>query len=106
MHVIKAVKVLSVAKIMGAVYGAIGLLFLPFILLMGLAGSLARSQGGQGNIGVIFSLFFGLFAPLIYAVMGFVTGALNAFLYNVFAKWVGGIEVQVQPVDQVRAISW
>jgi len=46
MHVIKAVKVLSVAKIMGAVYGAIGLLFLPFILLMGLAGSLAPPSRG------------------------------------------------------------
>ncbi len=105
MHVIKAVKVLSVAKIMGAVYGAIGLLFLPFILLMGLAGSLAPHQEGQRSIGVIFSLFFGLFAPVIYGAMGFVIGALSAFLYNVFAKWVGGIEVQVQPVDQVRAMS-
>jgi len=37
--------------------------------------------------------------------MGFVIGALSAFLYNVFAKWVGGIEVQVQPVDQVRAMT-
>jgi|SRR6266581_3834424 len=98
MHVIKAVKVLSVAKIMGAVYGAIGLLFLPFILLMGLAGSLVPHQNGQGNIGIVFSFVFGLFAPVIYAAMGFVMGALSAFLYNLFAKWVGGIEVQIQPV--------
>jgi len=47
MHVIKSVKVLSVAKIMGAGYAATGLLFLPFILLMGLAGSLAPHQGGK-----------------------------------------------------------
>jgi len=105
MHVIKSVKVLSVAKIMGAVYAAVGLLFLPFILLMGLAGSLAPHQEGHGNIGMISSLFFGLFAPVIYGAMGFVIGALSAFLYNVFAKWVGGIEVQVQPVDQIRAVS-
>ena len=59
MHVIKSVKVLSVAKIMGAVYGAIG----------------------------------------------FVTGALSAFLYNLFAKWVGGIEVQVQAVDATRVMG-
>jgi hypothetical protein len=105
MHVIKAVKVLSVGKIMGAVYGAIGLLFLPFILLMGLAGSLMPHQNGQGNIGIVFSLVFGLLAPVIYAVMGFVMGALTAFLYNVFAKWVGGIEVEVQPVDQPRVMG-
>jgi len=54
---------------------------------------------------VIFSLFFGWFAPVIYGAMGFVMGALSAFLYNVFAKWVGGIEVQVQPFDPIRAMS-
>ena len=105
MHVIQSVKVLSVAKIMGAVYGAIGLLFLPFILLMGVAGSLAPRQGGQGNLALIFSLFFGLFAPIIYGAIGFVTGALSAFLYNLFAKWVGGIEVQVQAVDATRVMG-
>jgi hypothetical protein len=105
MHVIKSVKVLSVAKIMGAVYGAIGLLFLPFILLMSLAGSLVPRQEGQGNLGLIFSLFFGLFAPVIYAAMGFIMGALSAFLYNLFAKWVGGIEVQVQAVDPARIMG-
>jgi hypothetical protein len=28
--------------------------------------------------------------------MGFVMGAIGAALYNLFAKWIGGIEVQVQ----------
>jgi hypothetical protein len=105
MHVIKSVKVLSVAKIMGAVYAAIGLLFLPFVLLMSLAGSLVPHQEGQGNLGPIISLFFGLFAPVIYGVMGFILGALSAFLYNLFAKWVGGIEVQVQAVDPARVMG-
>jgi len=105
MHVIKSVKVLSVAKIMGAVYAAIGLLFLPFILLMSLAGSLVPRQEGQGTLGLIFSLFFGLFAPVTYGVMGFILGAMSAFLYNLFAKWVGGIEVQVQAVDPARVMG-
>jgi hypothetical protein len=30
---------------------------------------------------------------------------LTAFLYNVFAKWVGGIEVEVQPVDQPQVMG-
>jgi hypothetical protein len=98
MHVIKSVKVLSVARIMGALYGALGLLFLPFILLMGLASSLMPNQHGQNAFGLFFSLFFGVLAPVIYGVMGFLVGALGAFLYNLFAKWIGGIEVQVQPV--------
>jgi len=46
-----------------------------------------------------------LFAPVIYGAMGFVIGALSAFLYNVFAKWVGGIEVQVQAVEPARTMG-
>jgi hypothetical protein len=45
------------------------------------------------------------FAPVIYAAMGFIMGALSAFLYNPFAKWVGGIEVQVQAVDPARIMG-
>jgi hypothetical protein len=38
MHIIKSVGVLSVAKILGLVYGCMGLLFAPFLLLFGLIG--------------------------------------------------------------------
>jgi hypothetical protein len=72
-----------------------GLLFVPVFLLMGVASSMA---GGRNNpFGAIGGLFLGLFAPLFYAGIGFVGGALSAFLYNVMAKWLGGIEVQMQP---------
>jgi hypothetical protein len=39
---------------------------------------------------------FALFMPVLYAVMGFVFGVIGAFIYNVIAKWVGGIEVEVE----------
>ena len=32
---------------------------------------------------------------IMYAAMGFVLGALGALLYNLIAKWIGGIEVEV-----------
>jgi hypothetical protein len=38
----------------------------------------------------------GLFAPVFYGVFGFIFGALGAFPYSLMAKWLGGIEVQVQ----------
>jgi hypothetical protein len=34
--------------------------------------------------------------PVIYAVMGFVFGVLGAWVYNLIAKWIGGIEVEVE----------
>jgi hypothetical protein len=94
MHTIKSVGVLSLAKIMGAVYAILGLLFMPFFLLMG---AMVPTQNGSNPFGVVGGLFMGLFAPVFYGVFGFIFGALGAFLYNLMAKWLGGIEVQVQP---------
>src|ERR1700756_13641 len=88
MRTITSVGVLSVAKIMGAIYAVIGLILLPFFLLASLIGSMA---GGHDNpLGAIGGLVFGLFAPIFYGVLGFVFGAIGAFLYNLMAKWLGG----------------
>jgi hypothetical protein len=94
MHVIKSVGVLSVAKIMGLVYGCLGLIFIPFFLLMGLIGSMAGAKEAafSGVIGIVFAIFM----PVVYGVMGFVMGAIGALLYNLFANWIGGIEMQVE----------
>jgi hypothetical protein len=103
MRTITSVGVLSVAKIMGAIYAVIGLILLPFFLLASLLGSMA---GGHENpLGAIGGLVFGLFAPIFYGVFGFVFGAIGAFLYNLMAKWLGGIEVQVQPVPPPASIA-
>jgi hypothetical protein len=37
-----------------------------------------------------------LFAAQLYAIMGFLIGAIGAFVYNLVAKWIGGIEVEVE----------
>jgi len=102
---IKSVGALSVAKTMGALYAALGLLFLPFFLLIGLAGSMISNQGGQNPFAGAVGMFFGLLAPVFYRVLGFIFGALGAFLYNLIAKWLGGIEVQLQPTRVQSAIG-
>jgi len=33
--------------------------------------------------------------PIFYGVTYFITGAIAAFLYNVFSSWVGGIKVEL-----------
>jgi hypothetical protein len=36
-------------------------------------------------------------APLqLGKIMGFVVGVIGAFIYTIIAKWVGGVEVEVE----------
>ncbi len=94
MQIIKSVGVLSFAKIMGMIYGCMGLIFAPFLLLIGLMGSLAGQQ--KTPFAGIFGVIFALLMPLIYGAMGFVMGAIGALLYNLFARWVGGFELEIE----------
>ena len=105
MRTIKSVGVLSVAKMMGAIYAVIGLIFLPFALLMGLVASMAPNQHAQNPFGAMFGVIFGIFAPIFYGVLGFIFGGLGAFLYNVMAKWIGGVEVHVESTGPVAQFA-
>ena len=94
MHMVKSVGVMSVAKVMGMIYGCMGLIFAPMFLLIGAIGSFA----GQSNspFAGLFGVVGAILMPIFYGVMGFITGALGALLYNLFAKWVGGFELELQ----------
>jgi hypothetical protein len=94
MHVIKSVGAMSVAKIMGLVYGCMGLLFAPLFLLIGLFGSMAGQQ--KTPFAGVFGVIFALLMPVIYGIMGFVMGGFGALLYNAFANWVGGFELELE----------
>jgi hypothetical protein len=94
MHIVKSVGVLSVAKIMGLIYGCMGLIFAPLFLLIGLLGSMAGAN--KSPLASIFGVGFAIFMPLLYGGMGFLVGAIGALLYNLFAKWVGGFELEIE----------
>jgi hypothetical protein len=95
MYRIKSVGVLSAAKILSLIYGCVGLIFLPFFLLIiSLQAFVPKDQGAFiGAFGVILAIA----APIVYAIMGFLIGAVGAFLYNLFAKLVGGFELELEP---------
>jgi len=95
MYTLRSVGVLSCAKIMGAIYGSLGLLFLPFLLLGGLAGLMAGK--GSEAISGIAMLAIAVFAPVFYAALGFLMGAFSAWIYNLFARWLGGIRLELKP---------
>ena len=94
MRILKSVGVMSVAKVMGLLYGCLGLIFTPFFLLIGLVGSFAGQS--KTPFAGIFGVVFAVLMPIIYGAMGFVMGAIGGLLYNLLARWVGGIELELE----------
>jgi len=93
MYQIHRLGVLSVAKIMGAVYGTIALIFVPFFLLVALAGMASGEKAAA--FGGLFVIFLAILIPVFYAVAGFIFGALGAWVYNLLACRIGGIEMEL-----------
>ncbi len=88
---------------LGVLYACMGLIFIPFFALAGVAGAFAQhahqTQSAAGPPAAIMAgmmLGFGIFMPVIYGVMGFIGGIIGAAIYNLTARWIGGIGVEVE----------
>lgn len=79
----------QLGKFLAVMYGMLGVLLVPFALI-----SMIFSSDGAGW-GFLFMLGMWLF----YIVAGFIGGLLMGFVYNLAAKWVGGIKVEVADAD-------
>ena len=95
---LKRVAPLQAGKMLAAFYGLLSLLIIPFMLIfMSVAGMAARSRGGEV---FAFPLMLGLgmgfmvVLPIVYAAIGFVFGVISAWIYNVLAGWIGGLEME------------
>jgi hypothetical protein len=96
---LKRIAPLKFGLILGILYGLIALIFVPFILLAAVVGSMVAptAEGSVHQamgIGVAIVLCFVL--PVFYAVIGGLCGMLIAWIYNVIAGWVGGVEFEVE----------
>jgi hypothetical protein len=72
--------------VFAVLYGIISLILVPFFLIAALL--------GHGGLGAIFVIFL----PIFYAIAGFIGGVIVAFIYNLVAKWTGGIEIVLTDV--------
>jgi hypothetical protein len=96
--VIKRVNPMSVAKMSGILGVLLGLVIGAFVSLGMMLWSTApaavdaavpRFAGMLFGVGAIVAL------PIFYGVFLFIVGLIQAALYNVAAKWVGGVEIDV-----------
>ena len=95
--IVRRLSPLSFAKVSGIVYAILGMIAGVMFALF------SQDGGGRGPGGAFFNAVFGVgalvFMPIAYGVMGFVLSLILAALYNVVARFVGGIEIQT---DQER----
>lgn len=97
MKQIKKFNPLSVMKIAAICYAALGLLegiLVAVIFSVGLAGR--ESTGMPRFLAPLFGVFSIFVFPILFAVVGAIGGGLGAVIYNVAARFVGGIEVEVE----------
>jgi hypothetical protein len=96
--VIKRIAPLSVAKITGTLYGVMGLVFGCIVSLIALAGGFASAAETSefANLGAMVGVGAVIILPIFYGGIGFVGTLIAAWLYNILAGLVGGIELDVQ----------
>jgi hypothetical protein len=94
--ILRSVGVFSVGKLMGAMYGLMGLLAGGFISLISVAGVAAnmQQQGARALPFVALGAGAVIIMPIIYGVLGFILGIISAVIYNMIAAMIGGIEME------------
>ncbi|MEM6978812.1 MAG: hypothetical protein AAF539_04025 [Planctomycetota bacterium] len=94
----RRVGVLSAAKICAVMYAIFGLLYGLFVgVFMGLATlgntGLDGSSAAAASVGISAVMF--VMMPVMFAVFGFLGGGIAAVLYNLTARFVGGIQLEL-----------
>jgi hypothetical protein len=91
MKVVSKIGVLSLAKVIGLTYAVIGLIFGAIITILTMVLPSEASQGGM-----MFGALSIIILPIFYGILGFIGGVISAFIYNMIAKWVGGMTMELQ----------
>ena len=94
--VIKRLGPLSLAKVGAVIYAVFGFLAGCFFALIALGSGMAGDAPEPGVFGAMFGVGAVVTFPIIYSALGFVGLLFAAWLYNLVAGVVGGVEVDIQ----------
>jgi len=102
--VIKSIRPLSLAKLSALLYAVLGLLVGAVFSVLAMVGGFASDSSHGSGIAAAMGIGGVIFFPILYGTMGFVASLVGAWLYNIAAGIMGGIELDVQP-GSVEKIS-
>jgi hypothetical protein len=94
--VIRRVEPLSCAKVTGVLYVILGLVVGAGISFFSSMASMAGANPRASAMAGVFGMGAIIFLPILYGIAGFVTTLIGAWLYNLVAGIVGGIELDLQ----------
>ena len=94
--ILRRVGPLSVARLAGVLYGALGLIIGGIISLLAMVSGLAPNGTGSGGFGAVFGAAAIVLLPILYGLIGFFGTLIGSWLYNLLASVVGGIELDLQ----------
>jgi hypothetical protein len=94
---IRRIGVFKAALVAGIAYAAMGLLFVPFALLVFLAAPPMGDEFGNAGEWLIGPAMM-LLAPIMYGIIGFISAAIATAVYNLIATMMGGLEIELDPV--------
>jgi hypothetical protein len=102
--------VISVAKIYGLLTFLIGLIvgvIYGLVLILFGAAMSAIAPGREATAGGISTVVIGIIMmiafPIMYGLLGFISGAIGALIYNAVAGIIGGIKLELEGVQQEYA---
>jgi cell shape-determining protein MreD len=91
MTVIKSVDIFTWAKILTLFAIVAGLVVGVLVAIMGTAIGAIFNMPGVTAFGLLSIIIF----PIIFAILTFIGSAIMAFLYNIFASKIGGVEFEL-----------
>jgi len=97
---IRRFSVVKTATVVALMYMVIVAIFaIPFFLVFAIAGFSVNGGPTQATGMFAGGIVVALVAVLFYGLLGWVFTAIACAIYNVVARWVGGIEVEVIRAD-------
>jgi hypothetical protein len=82
---------LKAGIILALLYAFLSIIVVPFLLIAAVFSTRSGSAAPA-----FLSVGFAILLPILYATVGFIGGVIVAALYNLVAKWTGGLEFSVR----------
>lgn len=94
--IVKRVGPVSFARVAGTLYAVLGVFIGCIVSLAALVGAASSNSARGAGLGALLGVGAIVVFPILYGALGFLFTLIGAWLYNLVAGWVGGVEVELQ----------